>query len=509
MSFSSRTRRSLGVLAVSLIGTTLVATPALAGPADDPAPIPPHYASQGNPTDECALFGLGVIGKYDAEPAAGATLAVPGTSITIVGGAETGVLASWSSPTPVGAVLVKAGTVFHHYAGGTSGTDLNTVANKNGGYKAISHVTFCGTPATPSGETDPPPPPPAPLTLAVDASGSYTKTFLWSIDKSVDRPWIARSGDTAPLHYDVATVNTGYALSAITVGGTVTVTNPNAVARPLADLVVTPDLGSCAVTAPATVAPGATELSFTCVVSTTDETALTSLDVAASALTVAPASDAVAWDVTKVNEQVTVTDAYDGGAAELLAATSYDRSAATPATLGCRSVSNTATIVETGQTDSTTSTVCRQFVTAGGFTIGFWGNKNGQARIAQNAAAICAALGAYTNVLTVPATCNSVTLPVWVKSVLDAATSKGDGITMFRAQFLATALNVTTDTVNHLGETDVVVNPALLGSACMSVSQVLAAGNATLPTASTNKTWVTGVKDLYDAVNNNRLAVCA
>jgi hypothetical protein len=507
MSFTSRSRRSLGVLAVSLISTTVVAAPAFAGPTDDPAPVPPHYPSQGNPTDECGLFGLGVIGKYDAEPAAGATLTVPGTSITIVGGTESGVLASWSSPTLVGAVLVKAGTVFHHYEGGTSGTDLNTVANKNGGYKAISHVTFCGGPTTPNEEE--PETPPTPLTLAVDASGSYTKTFLWSIDKTVDRPWIARAGDTAPLNYGVTTTNTGYDLSAIAVAGAVTVTNPNTVARPLADLAVTPDLGACTLAAPTEVAPGDTVVPFACAVATTVEADLTSLDVvAASTSAAATASDAVAWDVTKVNEQVTVSDAFDGGAAEPLAASAYSRTASTPAIVGCREVANVATIVETGQSDTVTSTVCRQYLSAGGFTIGFWGNKNGQARIAQNAAAICTALRAYTNVLTVPGTCNAVTLPAWVKTVLDAATAKDTGVAMFRAQFLATALNVTTDTVNHLGETDVVVSSALLGSTCMSVSQLLAAGNAQLPVNTLNKPWVTGVKDHYDAINNNRLAVC-
>jgi hypothetical protein len=503
MSHSFRSRRAWGLLAASLVGLSLVASPAAAGAGN----------GVGDPDAECASFGFTSGGaKYDAQPPIGGSVSFTedGQSFTIQAGDSKGVVSGWTSTTPLAGVIVKGGNGAIAYpVTGTSQTGVAyvTPTNESGGPADISHVTLCyAGPLTPTED----PAPPAPLALSLDASGAYTKTFLWSIDKSVDRPWIARAGDAAPLHYDVPTVNTGYDLSAIVVGGTVTVTNPNAVVRPLTALAVTPDLGSCAVTAPAEVAPGDSEVPFTCTVSTNVEADLAALDVTASSPSATtPASAAVAWDLTAVNEQVSVSDAFDGGTAEVLATTSYDRSAPTPATVGCRTVTNTATIVETGQSDTVQSTVCRQYVTAGGFTIGFWGNKNGEKVVVANAARICSSLAAYANVLTLPAPCNATTLVPWVKATLGAATSKDTGVAMFRAQFLATALNVTTDTVNHLGETDVVVSSALLGTTCASVSQLLAAGNALLPSSSTNKVWVTGVKDAYDAINNNRQAVCS
>src|SRR5439155_5286704 len=67
----------------------------------------------------------------------------------------------------------------------------------------------------------------------------------------------------------------------------------------------------------------------------------------------------------------------------------YSRSISVPA-FDCKSYTNTATIVETGQTGSQTVTVCGREKT-GGLTMGFWQNKNGQGIITGGAAtaAVC------------------------------------------------------------------------------------------------------------------------
>jgi hypothetical protein len=467
-------------------------------------------AGIGSPAEECADFGFPDGGvKYDDQPPIGTSVsfAEGGQSFTIQAGDTKGIVAGWTSTVALAGIIVKGSNGANAYTvSGTSETGVvyRTPRNSSGGLADISHVTLCFGSSSP-----PPPPPPVSLELAVDASGAYTKTFLWSIDKSVDRTWIARAGDTAPLHYDVAVANVGYELSDIVLGGTVTVTNPNAITRPLDALTVSPTIGGCTLDAPTSVAPGATDVAFACTVTATDEAAVVGLDIVAASVSAAtPATASPAWQVTTVNEDVTVTDSFDGGPATALTSSSYGRLVATPAALGCRTVANTAVIVETGQSDTTASTVCRQYVTAGGFTIGFWGNKNGQARIGQHAASLCTTLAAYGNVLALPTTCDATTLPAWVKTVLGGATSKDTGASMFRAQFLATALNVATDAVHHLGETDVVVNPALVGAPCLTVAQLLDEGNARFPANASVKAWVTGVKDIYDAINNNRMAVC-
>jgi hypothetical protein len=113
----------------------------------------------------------------------------------------------------------------------------------------------------------------------------------------------------------------------------------------------------------------------------------------------------------------------------------------------CQFITNTATIVKTGQTASTTVEVCGPAKT-GALSKGFWQNKNGQAIIkgAGAVGGVCKLtpwLRQYAPFqdLSATATCSSVA--TYVLNVMKAADARGASMNkMLKAQMLATALDV-------------------------------------------------------------------
>jgi hypothetical protein len=202
----------------------------------------------------------------------------------------------------------------------------------------------------------------------------------------------------------------------------------------------------------------------------------------------------------------------------------------------CTSITNTAKIVETGQTADATVTACN--TKTGALTIGFWQNKNGQAFITGGAATagVCnsgAWLRQYAPFQDLSATANCSAVGKYVTEVIKAANASGASMNaMLKAQMLATALDVyfsnpalggnkinapapiggVTIDLTKIPETPTSlttenVSSAFGGATSMTVSQILtyAAGQSNAG----GSVWYGQVKatqelpkDTFDAINN-------
>ena len=88
------------------------------------------------------------------------------------------------------------------------------------------------------------------LTVTKTAAGTFDRTYKWHIDKSVDDTLIEiAEGGTATFNYTVKVTPDGYTDSGWTLGGTITVSNPNDWEDITADVTDTFDKGgACTVT---------------------------------------------------------------------------------------------------------------------------------------------------------------------------------------------------------------------------------------------------------------------
>jgi hypothetical protein len=343
---------------------------------------------------------------------------------------------------------------------------------------------------------------------ALAANGTYTITYAWDVTKAATKPvtTILAAG-AASLGYSVSAVRDAGTLSGFAVGGTVVVSNPNESTQPLTGLAVSLGTTACVVAAPAAVAAGDTAVGFTCAADAE------SLDDALSAtLADASAAGTVAWTSTSVNESAHVVDSFNGTAPVTLSAdqlTNGYTNSVSLANAGCRYVANTATVVSddagSATLGSATATVaaCLQ---AGGHTIGFWQNKNGQSVIT-NAAGLTAKLasyGAVWNGTGFSATFTGKQLAAWVTSVMSGASSV-DAVKMYRAQFLATALAGHT---NVLGVNLLNAGVTSVGTGtCVTVAALLDQGNA-YAASTTTRDGLLVRKSQYDRINNNIETMC-
>jgi hypothetical protein len=117
----------------------------------------------------------------------------------------------WSSNASVLGVIVKDGVdgaYWYDYSpgGSTGDTWLTTPGPADGGtYKGISHINFCYVPK---------------LMVSKTANASYTRTYEWTIDKSVTPDeWDLFTGDSGTSEYTVSVAKTGYQDSAWAVQG--------------------------------------------------------------------------------------------------------------------------------------------------------------------------------------------------------------------------------------------------------------------------------------------------
>jgi hypothetical protein len=367
-----------------------------------------------------------------------------------------------------------------------------------------------------------------------DATPSFTRTFTWDIEKSVDKTSVSASGGSATFNYTVVATKSSAVDSGYTVSGEISVFNPNA--GTVTGVAVTDAIGltNCTVTGGSTSIAGGDSASFdyTCALAAADATSGTnmasvtwdqaSIDSPGNSTTASANFNFANATPTVVGNSADVTDNFNLAGPVALTPSpitashtyNYSRTIAIPAT-GCLSYTNTAVVTFQGGSDSDSETVTVCKLNSNGFTIGFWSNKNGQKLISDNKVAICTALSAYTNVLGTITNCASGSvLTNYVTNVIKAAEASGDGAPMFKAQFLATALNVWR--TPSLGTTTIQLTSSeaslLGGSSCQTVSAILAAANAAYPTLSnaalTSKADFMSIKSLFDRINNNLQLTC-
>jgi hypothetical protein len=210
------------------------------------------------------------------------------------------------------------------------------------------------------------------LTVSKTATTTFTRTYNWSIDKSVKpSSWNLFDGDTGTSDYSVDVTKTGHEDSNWAVNGTITIDNPSgqdASIASVSDVIsgvgsVTPD---CGVTFPYTLADGDT---LECTYSSPLPDGADRTNTATVSLTDGPSFMGTA-DVTfgspttEVNASVDVTDTQEGS----LGSTSDTHTFTYSHQFDCSSVSytdgkgsykydNTAEITQTGQQSSASVSV--------------------------------------------------------------------------------------------------------------------------------------------------------
>jgi hypothetical protein len=405
----------------------------------------------------------------------------------------------------------------------------------------------------------------ADLTVEKGAAPAFTRTFTWHITKAVDKTTVRRSyPGTATFNYTVKASHDAAVDSGWQVTGTITVTNPNdfeSVTYDLSDALDTGSNGTCSIDSPGgsslTVAASDTKQStYTCTFSAKPNplsgtnTATATWDSSAASTPDGSATGTHSYafgnPTTTTDECVNVSDSFKGVLAGSQCATAttaqtftftYSRIVYVDQ-FTCKSYDNTATFTtnDTGATGSAgqTVTVCP---TVPGLTIGYWQNKNGQARISGgayttvNGVKVCNS-GTYLRTfapfqdLSSSATCAQTA--TYVYNVIKAATCGGSTCNaMLKAQMLATALNVFFGVTPGNMVIDLVHGCSMIdgsggtatcngsenwssvfgGATSLTVSQMLtyAAGQSNVGGTTwygQNKANQVKAKDAFDAINN-------
>ena len=321
------------------------------------APVP----IDGNPT--CADLGTGWT-ELKIQPVDSGTYTDGTLSVTIVVDEDAQTF-DWTSNIGVDAVFVKAGSSgnFYRYdppAEATADTGLHGQVNPaNNKFFGLSHLSFC---------YDVGPPPPS-LTVSKTAQATFTRTFEWDIDKSVDPDqWDLDAGESGTSDYTVEVTKTGHVDSNWAVSGVITVFNSGSVAANVTG--VSDEVSgvgavavNCEVTFPHTLAVGA---SFTCGYSSplpngNNRTNTATATTSDGSSFQGSASITFGTPTTLVNDEVTIEDTFAGelGKVNDDETFEYERTFVCNRDAGVHS--NTATIVETGQSaDADVTVVCNE-----------------------------------------------------------------------------------------------------------------------------------------------------
>jgi hypothetical protein len=376
----------------------------------------------------------------------------------------------------------------------------------------------------------------ADLTVTKTASASYTRTYNWSIRKTVDEAThIDQIGGSVTLHYHVTATETGFTDSAWVVSGTITVTNPNDWEDvTLSDVTDAVDNGgSCTVdkTGGMTVAKSGTkDFPYSCTyaskptynVTAHNKATITWSASAASTPTGTADTGNVDFSFTTptstINKTITVQDAYNGGSAtdlgQLTATDStpytthtYDvtKTVTVPTNGSCVTMPNSGIIKETGAHSDVSNTICGVGA-PGALTMGYWQNKNGQTIIANYSGTACASLRTWLSQfhafsdISSRTTCgsspslgakSSTGVTGYVYDVVKAAVCTSSSKTcnsMLKAQMLATALDVyfsdSTLGGNRIGA------PSAIGSKHIDLTKICTMIDSTNGTATCSGTYV-------------------
>jgi hypothetical protein len=322
------------------------------------------------------------------------------------------------------------------------------------------------------------------LTVSKDANPTFTRTFGWTVDKTVDgQPSVSynQTGSSRILQYQVVYTKDGGADTAWDVQGTITVTNPNSTAVTGVDLTdqITYDNGgtptldvTCTVTGGSNQtipANSAVDFSYDCsytsapAASSETNTATATWDATANGTPTGTASFDLpfSWGdpSTVVHDCVVASDNNPGNVTSGTAPTgticdtttfTYQVTVSVPNR--CVDNNNTAGFADGTYTgsDSTTAHICRVPPNTGALTMGFWQNKNGQGIIKSfcggtSGTSLYAFLTSFNPFKDLTSsTCSGEAL--YVYNVVKAATCSGPSTApcnaMLKAQDLATSLNV-------------------------------------------------------------------
>ncbi len=313
----------------------------------------------------------------------------------------------------------------------------------------------------------------ADLTVSKTATPSFKRTYNWNISKAVDKTLVEQlGGGTATFNYTVKVNETGFTDSEWQVNGVITVTNPNnweSVALTGASDVID-NGGLCTVggnTTASIPASGSVQLPYTCAFPSNPgsghNVAAVTWDASAAFTPHGSAQGGIAYDfanatITRVNQNITVTDTFNGSTVTLGTLTATDTTPYASATynyshtvnvptFNCVTYNNTAKIVETGQSASASVKVCGPAKT-GALTMGFWQNKNGQGIITGGASTggVCNSgtwLRQYAPFQDLSATATCTQVATYVFNIIKAANASGASMNaMLKAQMLATSLDV-------------------------------------------------------------------
>ena len=313
------------------------------------------------------------------------------------------------------------------------------------------------------------------LTTTKDAAGAYTTTWTWGITKDVDKTLVKISSGSATFNYTVNVTHDAGTNSAIGVTGKITVFNPNvdASSNPVAvDITGVGDTLSdgtaCTVTGGGaqTISGASKDFTYSCSLSALPSGSLTNtvtvswddqllLNGNPLAKGSAHFDASVSFTQTKVDDCVSVSDTYAGSLGTVCSGDaspkSFKYSRTIPVTVdACVSYDNTASFTTnvTGTTGSAGQTVTVCGPAAGGLTMGFWQNKNGQAIITGGASVsnVCKSgtwLRQFAPFQDLSATATCAQVGTYVTNIIKAANASGASMNaMLKAQMLATALDV-------------------------------------------------------------------
>lgn len=245
----SATRILLATLTMALVLALAGGSMASRMQTAEAASVTPTYVD-GNPT--CA--DLAPAGAYwqefKVDPPDAGTYGDGYLQVTI--STDDGVYFDWSSTKGIDAVIVKGGSNANFYqydppAEASSDEDLHSPINpSNGNPYGLSHISFCYD---------------YEVEVSKTASTSLTRTYDWSIEKSVDEDSLVLAlGQDFTVNYTV-TVDADYTDSDWAVDGGITIHNPAPVAAQITGVTdsISPDIAvevDCGVTFPYTLAAG-------------------------------------------------------------------------------------------------------------------------------------------------------------------------------------------------------------------------------------------------------------
>jgi hypothetical protein len=316
-----------------LFGASLLFAPGHAGAAS----VTPTVVS-GNPSCPAGLTALKV------EPVVSGTYTDGTLTVTIA--VNSGLKSfSWTSNLGVDVVIVKGGPQANIYrydppAESKGDTGLQAPILANGQRAGLSHITFCYD---------------LELTISKTANTTFTRTFDWDVEKSVDpASWDLFNGDTGTSDYTIditksAPVDSGWAVS-----GVITIVNPSATTAATITSVADSISGigaisvNCGVSFPYTLAAGGT---LTCTYTSALPDAASRVNTATVATTGAIKGGTATANVvfgdpsTVVDDSVTLSDTVQGdlGSFDTSDSVAYDRTFTCPDDAGDNP--NTATIV--------------------------------------------------------------------------------------------------------------------------------------------------------------------